>query len=92
MSSFARIVTNPQPAYLARMAVTRLLRFLIALAMLLAPISMMGSHAAMAMPSPAAAAMADHGAGGASAGHCADMQCPTSKLPTRRRPRTSIAR
>lgn len=81
MSSSARIVTNPQPAYLARMAVTRLLRFLIALAMLLAPISMMGSHAAMAMTSPAAAAMADHGAGEASAGHCADMAMPDEQAP-----------
>jgi hypothetical protein len=69
------------PLNWTQMLATRLLRFLIALAMLLAPISMMGTHAAMAMPSPAPAAMADHGTAEATAGHCAEMPAPGEQAP-----------
>lgn len=56
--------------YLRRMIA---LRFLTILAVLLAPLSMMGGHAAMAMPSPSAPSVIDHGQPGSPAGHCADM-------------------
>lgn len=55
------------------MSLTRLWRVLTILAMLLAPLSMVGGHAAMAMPSPAASGVMDHGQAGSQAGHCADM-------------------
>ncbi len=55
------------------MSLTRLMRFLVMTAMLLAPMSMMGGHAAMALPAPAATAMESHMRAGAPAGHCADM-------------------
>ncbi|WP_444854034.1 hypothetical protein [Sphingosinicella sp.] len=43
------------------------------LAVLFAPLSMMGGHAAMAMPNPAPTAVMDHDRAGSPAGHCADM-------------------
>jgi len=43
------------------------------LAVLLAPLSMMGGHAAIAMPRPAASSVMDHGQADLPAGHCADM-------------------
>lgn len=55
------------------MSLTRLWRVLTILAVLLAPLSMMGGHAAMAMPSPAASSVMDHGQAGSPAGHCAEM-------------------
>jgi hypothetical protein len=55
------------------MSLTRLWRVLTILAVLLAPLSMMGGHAAMAMPSPTTSSVMDHGQGGSPAGHCADM-------------------
>lgn len=54
------------------MSLTRLVRILTILAMLVAPLGMMGGHAAMAMPVPAQPAM-DHMAAMSTAGHCADM-------------------
>lgn len=48
------------------------LRFLLVLSLLFAPISMMGSHAAMAMPA-SPAPTAHHQPDMAMAGHCADM-------------------
>ncbi len=54
------------------MSPTRLLRFLTILAVLLSPVSMMGGHAAMAMPTPSVSTM-DHMPMAAPAGHCADM-------------------
>ena len=55
------------------MSLTRLWRVLTILAVLLAPLSMMGGHAAMAMPGPSASSVMDHGQAGSPAGHCADM-------------------
>lgn len=55
------------------MIALRYMRFLTILAVLLAPLSMMGGHAAMAMPSPAPTAAMDHGQSDSAAGHCADM-------------------
>lgn len=67
--------------YLTRMTPTRLLRFLTMIAMLFAPLAMSGSHAAMAMPAPAAMApMSGHEA--AAADHCADMGGASKDLPT----------
>lgn len=53
------------------MPLTRLLRFLTLIAVIFAPISMSGGHAAMAMPAPSAAMAEQMPA--APAGHCADM-------------------
>lgn len=50
----------------------RLVRFLTILAMLFAPLGMVGEHAAMAMPA-AADAPAHHAESAAPAAHCADM-------------------
>ena len=55
------------------MLLARLWRVLTILAVLLAPLGMMGGHAAMAMPAPAATSVMDHGQAGSPAGHCADM-------------------
>lgn len=57
--------------YLRGMAATALLRFSIILALLFAPLGMLGNHAAMAMPG-GIDSMADHMAG-AAPGHCADV-------------------
>jgi hypothetical protein len=54
------------------MSPTRLLRFLLVFALLFAPISMMGSHAAMAMPATPTPTV-HHQPDMAMAGHCADM-------------------
>lgn len=54
------------------MPLTRLLRILTLIAVIFAPLSMAGGHAAMAMPA-APAAMSDH-MGAMPAGHCADME------------------
>jgi hypothetical protein len=47
-------------------------RILIIVAVLFAPLSMAGEHAAMAVPAPQEQTMMGHGQAGA-AGHCADM-------------------
>lgn len=52
----------------------RLWRILTILAVLLAPLSMTGGHAAMAMSSSGTPGMMDHGQAGAPAAHCADME------------------
>lgn len=54
------------------MMAMRLVRFLTIFAVLLAPLTMAGGHAAMAMP-PAAKAVTHHSEHGMSAGHCAGM-------------------
>jgi hypothetical protein len=54
------------------MSPTRLVRILTILAMLVAPLGMMGGHAAMAMPVSAQPAM-DHMAAMSPGGSCADM-------------------
>lgn len=59
-------------AYLDRMSLTRLLRLLAIFAVILSPLSMATSHAAMASPA-ASASMADHMAAATPIGHCADM-------------------
>lgn len=48
----------------------RLIQLLAFLALLLAPAGMLGSHAAMAMPNPAASSMMEH---------CADTQAPSDR-------------
>jgi len=58
-------------AYLSRMSLTRLVRFLTLVAMLFAPLSMSGAHAAL--PVSGAAAVSDHVEAPPPAGHCADM-------------------
>ena len=55
------------------MSLPRLWRILTIFALLLAPLSMVGGHAGMAMPAPAATSVMDHGQAGSPAGHCADM-------------------
>lgn len=62
------------------MPIASLLRFLLLLAVLLAPISMMSSHAVMAMPAAGAAPMAGHDVAPAD-GHCADMAPATQGEP-----------
>jgi hypothetical protein len=53
------------------MPIARILRCLVLLALLLAPVSMASTHAAMAMPASPAVATSGHEAAPA-AGHCAD--------------------
>lgn len=60
-------------AYLLPMLGRRLLRILTILAMLLAPMSMMGSPAAMAQPAASASA-SHHEQSAAEGGHCAGMR------------------
>lgn len=54
------------------MPFARLLRFILLLAVLFAPVSMMNSHAAMAMPGPEAPAASHLVMAQAPEGHCAD--------------------
>lgn len=57
--------------YLRGMTAARLIRLLTILALLLAPLGMIGEHAAMAMTAPEASA--HHAGDAAQAGHCAGM-------------------
>ncbi len=66
------IATRAGEAYLRAMVARRLVRILTMLALLLAPLSMIGGHAAMAMPVAASAASHHEQASDQSA-HCADM-------------------
>lgn len=77
MSSPGAIAPRPPKLYLNDMPIARIMRLLVLLALLLAPVSMAGTHAAMAMPAGHGAAMADHDMA-PTAGHCADM-APTSE-------------
>lgn len=54
------------------MPLARLLRFILLLAVLFAPVSMMNSHAATAMPGAEAPATSHHLMAQAPEGHCAD--------------------
>ena len=65
------IATRSREVYLSLMTATRLVRVLTILAMLLAPLGMVGEHAAMAMPA-AAAAGAHHASNMDQAGHCSE--------------------
>lgn len=67
------IASRSYEAYFPAMPVASILRFLLLLAVLLAPISMMSSHAAMALPAEEAGAMGHHEMSPAPGGHCADM-------------------
>ena len=66
------IVSSSWGAYLGGMTVIRLLRLLTIFAVLLAPLTMTGGHAAMAMPA-AAKAMDHHSGQAMTAEHCAGM-------------------
>ncbi|HEX8444751.1 MAG TPA: hypothetical protein VF631_14000 [Allosphingosinicella sp.] len=65
------IVTRPAENYLHTMVARRLVRILTMLALLLAPLSMVSEHAAMAMPAPTASAHHEQAAG--QSAHCAEM-------------------
>ena len=60
-------------AYLRAMVARRLVRILTMLALLLAPVSMIGGHAAMAMPAPAEASASHHDPAASQSAHCAEM-------------------
>lgn len=72
------------PLYLRRVIFASLARWLVLLALLVAPLGMMDDHAAMATaalaaPSPAAASSSTHHeAEAAPAGHCADSAAPAA--------------
>jgi hypothetical protein len=63
------------------MPITCLLRFLLLLAVLLAPVRMTSSHAAMAMPAPGAGQEAAGHELAPADGHCADMAPATHDEP-----------
>ena len=69
LTAVSVIATRSRTAYLPRMVARRLVRFLTMLALLLAPLGMVGQHAAMAIPGTAQAA--EHYA--ENADHCAGM-------------------
>lgn len=77
------IVNSPQRAYLNRMTVMRLLRFLTIFAVLLAPLTMTGGHAAMSMPA-AASTMDQHSGHAMTAEHCAGMSGQSDDQPHRK--------
>ena len=66
------IASRSRRAYLPLMVARRLVRILTMLALLLAPLSMMGGHAAMAMPAGTSAAP-HHMQTADASGHCAGM-------------------
>jgi putative hemolysin len=66
------IASASTEAYLRLMVARRLVRILTMLALLFAPLSMVGGHAAMAMPAAAASASHHEQAGDQSA-HCTEM-------------------
>jgi len=73
------IATRPPAIYSIAMPIAHFLRFLVLLALLLAPVSMASTHAAMALPAPQSA-MTDHHMAPA-AGHCADMATARDEAP-----------
>jgi putative hemolysin len=66
------IATRSGEVYLRGIMAARLIRLLTMFALLLAPLTMVGEHAAMAMPA-AQDASAHHAAPADQAGHCAKM-------------------
>lgn len=66
------IASRARAPYLSGMTAARLVRLLTIFAVLLAPLSMVGERAAMAMPAGPEAS-AHHSAGPSRAGHCAEM-------------------
>ena len=70
------IASAPPEAYLRLMVARRLVRILTMLALLLAPLTMIGGHAAMAMPAAATSASHHDQAADPSA-HCAEMSGET---------------
>jgi hypothetical protein len=70
----AMIATKSPRSYLAGVPWMRLLRLLTIVALLLAPLTMVSEHAAMAMPAPVAADAETHHMGSAGQSeHCAGM-------------------
>ena len=69
------IETRPPAAYLPLMVARSLVRILTLLALLVAPLGMVGEHAAMAMPS--ASAVSNHGQTSEPSAHCAEMGSQT---------------
>jgi hypothetical protein len=71
------VIATPSPRdYLRTMLARRLIRILTMLALLLAPLSMVGEHAAMAMPAMANTA-SHHEQAADSSAHCAEMASDT---------------
>jgi len=70
------VATTAGGAYFRAMFAARLVRILALLALVLAPLGMMGAHPAMATPNPAVAAL--HGQGSE---HCAGMDQPEKPKP-----------
>ena len=66
------IATTAREAYLRGMTAAHLIRLLIVLALLLAPMTMVGEHSAMAMP-PAPEASAHHPGDSSEGAHCDEM-------------------
>jgi hypothetical protein len=58
-----------------------LVRLFVLLALLLAPLGMMNTHAAMAMPAAATDMMPHHDMAQAPGGHCADTAAPMGQQP-----------
>ena len=75
------IASRPGRPYLTLMPITRLLQLVLLLAVMLAPLSMMSAHAAMAMAAPTAAATADHDMAEAPGGHCAEAARASGQAP-----------
>ena len=69
------IASRARDVYLRVMTATHLIRLLTIFALLLAPPSIVGEHAAMARPA-APAASAHHAGESDQAGHCAEMSGP----------------
>ena len=72
------IVSDPRRAYLLSMLARRLVRILAIFAILLAPMSMMASSAAMAQPTTPESAL-HHEQSAAKGGHCAEMSGENQK-------------
>ena len=71
------IATRTYEPYLRAMVMRRLVRILTMLALLLAPLSMIGGHAAMAMPAEASASSSHLEGAGEPSEHCAEMSGQT---------------
>ena len=63
------------------MPISYLVRLFVLLALLLAPVGMMSTHAAMAMPITGADLMSHHDMAQARSGHCADTAVPSGEQP-----------
>lgn len=69
--------------------VVKILRLLTLFALLIAPLGMLGRHAAMAAPHSAAMPTSPE-ADAAAMGHCADMPAPAAKAPAHKAPASNI--